>query len=46
VTPKQVEDGEFSRRSPASRYRLRYMAWRMTDVALDLAESLERSNDG
>lgn len=30
------------RRSPARRYRLRYMAWRTSPEALDLAEQLEQ----
>lgn len=42
VTKAQIDAGETTLRSPAARYRLRYMAWRMSDAALDLAEQLER----
>lgn len=46
VTKADIDAGRFRERSPAERYRVRFMAWRMSPAALDLAEQLANQGRG
>lgn len=46
VTRAEVEAGQTVPRPPHERYALRFLAWRMSTPAVELAEALDRKSPG